>query len=63
MGVAKSIFVFGYFTRIKLPAAAPRYYMDAPSNLLLGLDMEKDLMSSAQIPAWANNNAGHAYVN
>ena len=54
---------FGFYTKIREPAVAARYYLDADTDLILSDDVERDLMHRLHVPVWAHRSDGNAYVN
>ena len=53
---------FGYYRAIKQPCTDARHIIDAPLTLTRGKDMIMELVSQHQIPCWAHNRVGNAYV-
>ena len=61
--VAPSLYMFfGFYKRLRTPSTVPRYIMDAPAELILGEDIEKELISNIQLPYWGLNYMGNAMV-
>ena len=57
-----SVFLFfGYYTKIKVPRYAPKL-RDSPRCLELGTDITNEFISDIQLPVWAHNDDGNAYV-
>ena len=54
---------FGFYTKIKEPAVAARYYLDSDTSLVLSDDVERHLMHRSHVPVWAHRSDGNAYVN
>ena len=57
---------FAYYDKVKKQAIAPRYYQHADmqtlQTVLLGDDMQNELMAIIQVPYWSNNFDGNAYA-
>ena len=54
---------FGFYTKIREPAVAARYYLDSGTELILSEDVERDLMHRIHVPVWPHRSDGNAYVN
>ena len=59
--VPRVFLFFGYYTKIKVPRYAPKL-RDSPRCLELGTDITNEFISDIQLPVWAHNDDGNAYV-
>jgi hypothetical protein len=53
---------FGFYKRLRIPAIDPRYIIDAPAELIFGDDIQKERISTIQLPYWGFNYMGNAMV-